>query len=117
MIAFIISSGELWIDSVKYAAYSGYAEYMNKPECCAIAHLGPIPKGTYTISPPYSHPRLGPIVFKLTPTVFTDTFGRSQFRIHGDNGTGNASHGCIVAGLIARRAIASSNDRTLKVLA
>ncbi|WP_084110420.1 DUF2778 domain-containing protein [Erwinia typographi] len=41
--------------------------------------------------------------------------GRDGFLIHGDNGRGTASNGCIVASLDVRKRIADSGDRELLV--
>jgi hypothetical protein len=50
----------------------------------------------------------GPMTMNLDPQAGTNTFGRTAFRIHGDNPAQNfsASEGCIVAGSDARAAVA-----------
>jgi hypothetical protein len=53
----------------------------------------------------------------LEPLPGADVFGRSLFRIHGDNDENNASHGCLVTGPGVRRAMAAARDRVLEVLA
>jgi hypothetical protein len=51
----------------------------------------------------------------LDPLPGTDMFGRSLFRIHGDNSAHNASHGCIILSRKLRDQIAASQDRLLDV--
>jgi hypothetical protein len=51
----------------------------------------------------------------LDPESGTEPFGRSLFRIHGDNASHDASHGCIILGPLVRRRIAESGDTELTV--
>jgi hypothetical protein len=55
----------------------------------------------------------------LDPIDETDTFGRSEFRIHGDSisNPGAASHGCVILNRIVRNQISDSGDELLRVLA
>lgn len=94
--------------------YSGYKEGRNNPAMESVVGIGPVPKGQYRIGPAYSHPRLGPCVMNLIP-VGHDAHGRSAFRIHGNNKTDDASHGCIILGPAIRRSIANSGDDVLLV--
>jgi hypothetical protein len=52
------------------------------------------------------------------PDRGTETFGRSEFRIHGDSiaHPGMASHGCIILPRAVRDAIWRSGDRALEVV-
>ena len=97
--------------------YSGAGRARNDPDMQALAGMGPIPRGLYRIGAAYDHPRLGPCVMKLEPSPDTETFGRTDFRIHGDNRNHDASHGCIVVGPALRRRIAASGDTDLTVTA
>lgn len=97
--------------------YSGYGEHRNDPSLCNVPNVGPIPPGKYRIGKAYQHEHLGPVVMNLDPLPGTNTFGRSLFRIHGDNKEHNASHGCIIAPRSLREAINASQDRILEVLA
>jgi hypothetical protein len=52
----------------------------------------------------------------LDPVDGTNTFGRSLFRIHGDNARHDASEGCIILGPSIRKLIAASGDHDLEVM-
>ena len=95
--------------------YSGKDTGRNNPALQDVVGVGPIPQGHYDIGPSFAHPVLGPCVMQLTPTHYTDTFGRSGFYIHGDNARHDASHGCIILGPSIRHQIAASDDRELSV--
>lgn len=97
--------------------YSGTGLGRNNPEAQHLASMGPIPQGAYTIGSAYDDPHLGPCVMHLDPEPGTDTFGRSLFRIHGDNMRHDASHGCIILGPSIRHLIAGSGDKELLVTA
>lgn len=112
-----ISTGAITHDGLKLGTgYSGHADGRDNPKLLAVAQVGPIPVGNYDVGPAYTHPHLGPVVMNLDPAQGTNTFGRSLFRIHGDNAASDASHGCIVVGPAIRRAIAASKDRILEVV-
>jgi lipoprotein-anchoring transpeptidase ErfK/SrfK len=98
------------------AGYSGFGEGRNNIGKVKVPMVGPIPPGRYRIGPAYRHARLGPVTMNLDPMPGTDCFGRSLFRIHGDNATRDASHGCIILARPLREAIASSGDRILDVI-
>jgi hypothetical protein len=72
--------------------YSGHGPGLNNPEMQNVPDVGPLPRGRYTISPPFE------------PAKDNAMFGRSLFRIHGDNHQMNhtASDGCIVIGYATR---------------
>lgn len=99
--------------------YSGHGEGKNNPEMQQAVGIGPIPCGTYRIGKPYDHPKLGPHVMNLDPVEGTATFGRSEFRMHGDSisDPGSASHGCVVMNRIIRNKVSESGDDLLRVIA
>ncbi len=110
------SDGELTHNGeFKGTGYSGMGEARNNPSMEAVPMMGPIPRGRYIIAPARYSDRLGPIVMNLDPDGH-DACHRSLFRIHGDNKTHDASHGCIILGPSIRRLIADSADKVLEVL-
>ncbi|MBN3846167.1 DUF2778 domain-containing protein [Paraburkholderia sp. Ac-20342] len=98
--------------------YSGAATGKNNPAMQAISNIGPIPRGNYQISSPHTSPHTGPGTLNLSPLPGTNTFGRSAFRIHGDNRNhpGTASEGCIILGPQTRHRIWASGDHRLEVV-
>ena len=96
--------------------YSGAGVGRNNPAMQNVSGIGPIPEGDYTIGLSYRHPRLGPCTMNLDPVSGTQTFGRDAFRIHGDNVSHDASHGCIILGPSIRTLIDESGDRFLSVV-
>ncbi|MDU6412059.1 MAG: DUF2778 domain-containing protein [Yersiniaceae bacterium] len=96
--------------------YSGKGTAKNKPSMQHVRDNGPIPKGYWRIS---GHKRSkGPWTLILEPLAGTNTFGRDNFLIHGDNPDtfGYSSQGCIIingAGL--RKSIYDSGDTVLVV--
>lgn len=112
------STGELLKDGeFQGTGYSGAGEGRNNPGMQRVPKVGPIPQGGYEIGPAYHDPHLGPIVMHLDPLPSTDEFGRSLFRIHGDNARHTASEGCIILGPAIRADIAASSDKLLTVIA
>lgn len=112
------STGHLFHDDQFLASgYSGFPPHTNKPESEQIKGLGVIPKGRYHIGNPYDSPNVGPFALPLEAYPETATFGRGDFRIHGDSrvNPGSASHGCIILTRQIREAIAKSGDKTLEV--
>lgn len=91
--------------------YSGYGVGRNNFLKQAERMIGPLPIGFYKIGKAYQHPKLGPICMNLVPFPETEMFGRSAFRIHGNNKTNDASHGCVILGPDIRGLIAASDDR------
>ncbi|MDR2152942.1 MAG: DUF2778 domain-containing protein [Helicobacteraceae bacterium] len=84
-------------------------------------NLGPIPRGLWWIGSHYtdtnSEGKMHEYKIRLCPLIGTNTFGRTQFRIHGDsNPSGEASEGCIIFPKDIRIKIASSTVRLLKVI-
>jgi hypothetical protein len=112
------TDGTLTCDGVfEGTGYSGAGDGRNDPLYQDMPDVGPIPQGQYAIGTAYNDVGgLGPCVMHLDPLPGTDTFGRSLFRIHGDNASHDASHGCVVLGPAIRQKIASSTDRTLVVI-
>jgi hypothetical protein len=84
--------------------------------------VGPLPQGTYTISPPHADSQVGPVAMRLTPAPTNEMFNRGDFLIHGDNHLMNhsASDGCIIMPLATRIKIGSyvlQGDNQLEVTA
>ena len=98
--------------------YSGHLEGLNNPDMQHVAGVGPIPRGTYTITHPFTSDSTGPYSMRLIPAPGNVMFGRSAFLIHGDNRLGNhsASHGCIIEAHAIRVPIWESGDRLLSVI-
>jgi len=96
--------------------YSGTGAGRNNPEMESVPNVGCIPKGIYTIGDAYDDEHLGKCVMHLDPNPDTNTFGRSLFRIHGNNAQNDASHGCVILNPIIRNEIADSDDDTLIVI-
>lgn len=88
----------------------------NNPAMQGVANQGPIPQGQWHIGEAYDDDNLGPTVLALTPTAGTNAFNRTAFRIHGNNSTNNASHGCIILGPNIRHQISDSGDSLLNVV-
>jgi hypothetical protein len=113
------STGKLLHDGALVGiGYSGHDSSLNCPDAEALYGLGPIPRGEWTIGSFFDDPGgKGPIVAHLTPVAGTETFGRSGFMIHGDNGSANhsASHGCIILSRPYRIAIRDSGDKSIIV--
>lgn len=111
------STGELTAaNGSAWRGYSGTGDGRNNPVMQNIPKIGPIPQGSWTIGEAYDDPHLGPCVMHLDPFPDTETFGRSLFRIHGDNLVHDASEGCVVLGPSIRNLISTSNDKILVVV-
>ncbi len=97
--------------------YAGRGSGKDNPATQMQVGIGPIPRGIYTVGPPFTHPHAGVYTLRLTPQPGTVTFGRSGFMMHGDSieHPGQASDGCIIQNLSVRRRVWESGDRTLKV--
>ena len=102
--------------ALRGTGYSGHGEGRDNVAMVHVAGKGPLPPGRYRFGAAYAHPRLGPLCMVLEPLPGTEVFGRSAFRIHGDNRDHDASHGCLVTGPGVRRAMDASRDRVLEVL-
>ena len=125
MFIYIQKTGELIRDSRVVAfGYSGgncgqNPEGKNNPGLQDKHCIGPIPAGEWEIQgPPHDHPHLGKYVLRLMPREHTETFGRSDFYIHGDrvDAPGTASEGCVIFDRITRVHIWESGDRCFYVL-
>lgn len=97
--------------------YSGTGAGLNNPAMQDVRDVGPLPCGWWTIGPAYEHPHLGTLTMDLTPDAGTNTYGRDDFRIHGDNAARNfsASKGCMVQDHGPRSQVAGSPVRRLYV--
>jgi len=114
------STGQLRHNGVLVSTgYSGAgisaATGRNNPSMQGVASVGPIPQGLYTIGPLHNSPNTGPNVMNLTPNGH-NAQGRTDFQIHGNNATNNASHGCVVMPPAARQQVSSSLDHQLNVV-
>jgi hypothetical protein len=100
--------------------YSGHGDGLNNPSMDAIHDVGPIPVGSWLIGKPFDAPDTGPFSIPLSPCEGTQAWGRSGFRIHGDEiaeaGKELASHGCIILPRGVRELIAESGDTELTVV-
>lgn len=88
----------------------------NNPDMDNVHNAGPIPRGRYTIGAPHVSPNTGPFTMNLTPEAGTETHGRGDFRIHGNNAENDASHGCIILGPDSRHLIWQSGDHEIEVV-
>lgn len=98
-------------DEPAYIAYSGKGSVRDDPDATALKGQGPIPVGIYRALAPRTHPTLGPVAIPLEAHPSTETYGRSGFYIHGDNGRADysASSGCIVCQRSARLRVAAGD--------
>ncbi len=113
------SAGELSRDGKLVSkGYAGRGRGVNNPAMQGIVGVGPVPRGMWNIGAPNDSPNTGPYTLPLAPQAGTDTLGRSQFRIHGDNRLGNrsASHGCLILPRAIRQQIWASKDHVLEVV-
>lgn len=114
------STGELRQDgALTGTGYSGAgltaATGRNNPAMEAIENVGPIPQGLYTIGPIHNSTNTGPNVLNLTPNGH-DALGRTDFQIHGNNATNDASHGCVIMPPTVRTTVSNSGDDQLTVI-
>lgn len=126
------STGNLSRDGVFVAdCYSGAGEGKNNPDMQNVPNVGPVPRGSYTITGAECNGEIpcdqcggsashhhGPFVLRLHPDPGDEMFGRAGFLIHGDNSTHTASQGCIVTpNRTVRENILASGDLRLQVIA
>ncbi|ELY2495979.1 DUF2778 domain-containing protein [Cronobacter muytjensii] len=99
------------------AEYSGRPGYKDDSANECVKGKGPIPRGTYTIGPAFSHHKTKAWTMRLTPYTENDMCGRDGFMIHGESTAhpGEASDGCIILSLTNRKIIAASDDKILVV--
>ncbi|PLZ00607.1 DUF2778 domain-containing protein [Burkholderia sp. WAC0059] len=104
----------VYVDS----GYSGHGIGRDNPTMQSVPNIGPIPRGTYRIGAPFTHPHAGEYSMRLTPVNGTNTFGRDGFMIHGDSikHPGQASNGCVIEVPLTRHKIWSSGDHILEVI-
>jgi hypothetical protein len=100
-----------------YHGYSGLDAGKNNPAMQDAKGIGPLPRGTYSMTGIGNSPNTGPNTITLVQTS-GDTCGRGDFRIHGDSlaHPGQASHGCIILPPQNRIAIWNSGDHELTVV-
>ena len=114
------STGMLLRDGVLVlTGYAGHGAGINNPTLQDQHDVGPLPQGSYSMTALIDSPHTGLATIILDPNPANQMFGRSGFRIHGDNNSADhtASDGCIIAGHAADRiGIWNSNDRDLEVL-
>ena len=113
------SAGLMTHAGKSWRGYSGAGCGKNNPAMQGAVSLGPIPQGYWTVVARHDSRNTGPCTLILVPDAGVQTFGRSEFRIHGDSiaHPGTASHGCIILPRAVRDAIWASGDRALRVIA
>jgi hypothetical protein len=112
-------AGELWTGENCIAkGYSGHGEGVNNPDMQEVVKVGPIPRGKYRMVGLATDNHTGPYSIILQPEPGTNTFGRSGFRIHGDNQQMNhsASEGCIILPPTIRHLLWESDDHEIEVV-
>lgn len=116
--------GELWLRDATGAChiedgYSGFGPGKNNAAMESVHNVGPIPRGDWSIvSLELETTAHGPYVLVLAPCENTNTYGRSEFRIHGDSlaHPGAASEGCIILPRAVRERVWESGDKQLTVV-
>ena len=112
-------TGDLLLNGKRVGTgYSGFDNGKNNPSMQAMADVGPIPQGEWTIvGPPINTSSHGPFVLRLEPVDGTN-LGRSGFLMHGDSieHPGTASHGCIIMPRNIREQVWQSGDTALQVV-
>ena len=115
-------------NSTSNGVYIGEGTGQNNPAAQSVSNAqspgnsGPIPQGTYTIGDVHTGTSERGSTLKnsmrLDSSKTTNTFGRSDFSIHGDSVAhpGHASWGCVVMPPGARSVVIKSSDRTLEVV-
>lgn len=102
--------------SIYGIGYSGAGAGKNNPEMQEVHNVGPLPRGKYHIGEPYNSLHTGPFTIPLIPFPENEMFGRDQFKIHGDDGHGTGSEGCICTDRHTREDINNCTDKTLNVI-
>jgi Protein of unknown function (DUF2778) len=113
------STGRLSRDGAEVGiGYSGMGAGKNFGPMQNVPNVGPIPIGNYLIGDPEDDAETGHYSIPLIPDPANEMFGRSAFRIHGDNPAhiGASSEGCIILQLPVRMEIHESADRQLQVI-
>ena len=100
-------------ETVLGTGWAGKGEGKNQPDQQEKKGIGPLPRGKYFISAPFTHDTCGPFCLRLTPYLSTKMYGRDGFLIHGASKNpakyGQESQGCIIAARPIREAISSAN--------
>jgi len=107
MVGFDDQKNKIVIDKI---GYSGNGSGKNNPKMQSVKNTGPIPRGKWNFGDSYASKKTGPATIILEPREGTETFGRDDFRIHGDNKTHDASEGCIIMPPDARKTIINAAD-------
>lgn len=119
MIKYEIKTGNLWLDDKLIGrGYSGHSLFLNDEQMTHMKSAGPIPKGLWHLADwEDHHKKLGNIVVHLVADLLTQTFGRSEFFIHGDNikMDHTASDGCIILSESLRKMLKNSGQTLLTV--
>lgn len=90
---------------------------VNNPSMASAHCIGPIPVGSYTLTPPCDSPATGPFTMPLIPDPENQMWGRSGFCVHGDTTPpGNASEGCVILPRSVRESMWASADHQLTVV-
>lgn len=100
------------------SGYSGHGAGKNNPAMQSVRAVGPIPRGSWKMVRVWNSPNTGPYTIVLEPFDKNKSFGRSEFRIHGDSkkNPGNASRGCIILTRAIREKMFKSGDMIVKVI-
>lgn len=115
---YVQSTGKFYADGILWGiGYAGHGSGKNNPDAQNIPNVGPLPCGTYTIGAVSDSPKTGPLTIILCPSTDNRMFGRSAFRIHGDNKAHDASEGCIILPREVRERIAQQRGDKLEVVA
>ena len=100
--------------------YAGNGEGFNNAKYEGVRMTGPLPAGTYTISPMIKKHPQGKYkkYMKLTPDEDNEMYGRDLFLIHGRKAANDfdASSGCTIFDRDDRMRIANSGDNKLIVV-
>jgi hypothetical protein len=97
--------------------YAGRGKGKNNPDMQHVKMEGPIPCGLWKMVSIRDSGNTGPFTIVLEPMPGTETFGRGDFRVHGDSKSspGNASHGCPITSRPIRERMWYSTDHVLEV--
>lgn len=97
--------------------YSGHGAGRNNGAMQASIGTGPIPVGVWRMTAMREDGgHTGPFTIVLEPEPGTETYGRSAFRVHGNNATNDASNGCIIMPRGVRLAMWDSDDHLIEVV-
>ncbi len=101
---------------VGYAGNNKEGRCKDNPLAQNIKNHGPLPQATYTMTEVVEGTHMGPFAIKLLPEPSSQMFGRSEFYIHGDDGAGTASDGCICVSQVLRKTMWDSDDKKVQVI-